>query len=270
MRSFPGGIQCLSVSTVRSRFPGWLKKVLVVVGVLLLLLVIQTLPVFIVKPLDAGEYRSPDAVVYYERGDEAGAKEVFDLVNSNIAPIKEKMAFQSTSPLEIYVYKTQRGLWIREAGFVTLLFAPPWFIGDSEAGVIKMVSPNTPVKGHTHETILNGTLHEVVHSINYYKNPKLSYFWDNGLATYLAKQTPDKSSLAFDSMPSMEDMKTDNGLTFGNYGGYAYSYSYVEYLVQTYGWEKVRDYASGAASYETAFGKSEQAIYEDWGQYLQG
>jgi hypothetical protein len=258
------------VSTAPSRFPGWAKKLLVVVGVILLLLVIQTLPVFVVKPLNAGEYRSSNAVVYYERGAEAGAKEIFDLVNSNIGAIRDKMGFHSSSPLEICVYKTQQSLWIRKAGFVTLLLAPSWFIGESEAGVIRMVSPNTPVRGHTHDTILNGTLHEVVHSINYYINPQLTYFWDNGLATYLSKQAPERNQLVYASRPSMEQMKTDNALAFGNYGGYAYSYSYVDYLVQTYGWDNVRAYASGYASYEAAFGKSEQEIYEEWGRYLQG
>lgn len=245
-----------------------LQKVLIVIGVIVAILVIQTLPVFIVKPLGAKQYVNKDVVVYYERGDEAGAREIFDLVTGEIGRIKTTMKFQPTKPLEIYVYKTQASLAIREAGFVTLLFAPSWFIGDSEQGVIRMVSPNTPVKGHTHDTILNGTLHEVVHSVNFYKNPRLSYFWDNGLATYVANQKPDKTMLSFASLPSFEDLHTDNGLKFGNMGGYAYSYSYVEYLDKTYGWDTVISFASGEKSYEQAFGKSEREIYVDWGNYL--
>lgn len=248
----------------------WLKKLLVAAGIVVALVVIQTLPVFIVSPVGAKEYRSANAVVIYSAGDEAGATEVFELVNNNVAQLKAKMQLELTRPLEIYVYKNQSSLFIREAGLITLAVAPKWFIGDSEAGVIKMVSPNTPVQGHTHDTILNGTLHEVVHSINYYKNPKISYFWDNGLATYLAKQVPAKGAVSLASLPSIEQMHTDNGITFGNYGGYAYSYSYVEFLDKTYGWDKVLEYAAGGKSYEAVFGKSEQGIYDEWGQYLKG
>jgi hypothetical protein len=242
--------------------------VLIIVGIIVAILVIQTLPVFIVKPLGAKEYINQDVVVYYEPGDESGAREIFDLVTSNIGQIKATMRFESNKPLQIYVYKTQSALAIREAGFVTLLIAPSWFIGDSEQGVIRMVSPNTKVKGHTHDTILNGTLHEVVHSINYYKNPQLSYFWDNGLATYIAKQKPEEGSVTFASLPSFEDLHTDNGLKFGNMGGYAYSYSYVEYLEKMYGWDSVIAFASGEKGYEQAFGKSEREIYTDWGEYI--
>ncbi len=131
-----------------------------------------------------------------------------------------------------------------------------------------MVSPNTKVRGHTHETILNGTLHEVVHSINYYKNPHLSYSWDNGLATYVAKQEPDRASLSFASLPSFDDLQTGNAIKFSNMGGYAYSYSYIEYLDKTYGWDSVIACASGEKDYEQAFGKSAEEIYADWGNYL--
>ncbi len=245
-----------------------LKKMLIIVGILVAALVIQTIPVFVLKPLGAREYVSKDVVVYYEPGDESGSREIFDLVTNNIAEIKAMMKYESSKPLEIYVYKTQSSLAIREAGFAALLIAPPWFIGNSRQGVIRMVSPNTAVKGHTHDTILNGTLHEVVHSINYYKNPHLSYFWDNGLATYVAKQKPDRTFLSFASLPSFDDLQTGNAVTFSNMGGYAYSYSYVEYLEKTYGWDSVIAFASGEKDYQQVFGKSEREIYADWGNYI--
>ncbi len=241
---------------------------LLIFGSIITVLVVQTLPVFIVKPLGAKEYANRDVVVYYQPGDESGARDVFDLVSSEAGRIKATMKYESSKPLEIYVYKSQSSLAITEAGFVALLIAPSWFIGNSRQGVIRMVSPNAKVKGHTHDTILNGTLHEVVHSINYYKNPHLSYFWDNGLATYVAKQEPDRTSLSFASLPSFEDLQTDNAIRFGNMGGYAYSYSYIEYLDKTYGWDSVIACASGKQDYEHAFGKSERAIYAEWGDYV--
>lgn len=245
-----------------------LRRVLIIAGTIAAVLVVQTLPVFMLKPLGAKEYANQDVVVYYEPGDEPGARDVFDLLTNDVGRIKGTMKFESTEPLQVYVYKSQSSLAITEAGFAALIVMPSWFIGNSRWGVIRMVSPNTPVKGHTHDTILNGTLHELVHSINYYKNPRLSYFWDNGLATYVAKQKPEEGSVFFASIPSFEDLHTNSALKFGNMGGYAYSYSYVEYLDKAYGWDSVIAFASGEKDYQQAFGKSEREIYADWANYI--
>jgi replication-associated recombination protein RarA len=99
-------------------------------------------------------------------------------------------------------------------------------------------------------------------------NPKLSYFWDNGLATYLAQQEPQEREINSMPIPTLRDMHTENGLKFGEMGGYAYSYKYIEYLDQTYGWEKVAAYASGKGDYEDVFQKSEEDIYRDWCKYM--
>lgn len=257
-----------STAEERPRRKSWHRRVSLILGVVVLVALVQTLPVFFPRPLWAKAYRGNEAVVYYQPGDEPGAREIFDLVEDKTAQIRRKMRFASTAPLEINVYKTQFSLALREAGFVTLIIAPPWFIGDSEAGVIRMVSPNTTVRGHTHDTILNGTLHEVVHSIDFYTNPKMSYWWDNGLATYLSNQTPTKKDLSYSARPAFEDLHTDDGLKFGNMGGYAYSYSYVAYLDEKYGWDQVLAFARGQKDYVQAFGRSEQQVYADWSESL--
>jgi hypothetical protein len=240
----------------------------IIAGVIAAIAVIQSLPIFSLKPLGAQAYANDNVLVYYERGDEAGAKEVFDLVSSNIGRIDERMKYRRSSPQEIFVYKDQSSLWMRKYGLVTLLFAPSWYVGDNRGNAVLMVSPNAPVGGHTHDTIIGATLHEVVHTVNYEKNPKLSYFWDNGLATYITGQTPPGDFLSPASMPSLEQTHTENEMEFGNMGGYGYSYSYIEYLDKTYGWDRVINFASGGKTYEQVFGVSEQEIYDGWGEYL--
>jgi len=246
-----------------------MKKVLTIIFTIILILVIQTLPVFLLKPIGVKELKDTEVNVYYQPSDDKGATEIFDLVKKDLGQVKEKMRFIQNKPLDIYVYKTQFSLFIREAGFITFLFAPRWFIGDSENGIIRMLSPYGQAQGHTHDTILNGVLHEVVHSINYYKNPKISYFWDNGLATYLSKQIPKSNDIKYEKAPSINQIQTNNGLEFGAYNGYAYSYSYIDYLEKTYGWNKVVDYSEGNKSYEQVFEKTEKEIYNNWKESLQ-
>lgn len=235
---------------------------------LLILLVIQTLPVFILKPWGSEALKNDYISLYYHPGEEEGAQEVFNLLVEMSEEIYNKMDLKREEPIDVYIYTTQNQLAIREAGFITLTFAPSWHIGDSHRGNIMMVSPNTPVKGHTHDSILTATLHELVHAINYRINKKLSYFWDNGLATYLAGQIPEEYEYKPRKIPSIKDMHTNNGLKFSNMGGYAFSYKYIEFLDNTYGWDKVIAYAAGKGKYEEIFGKSEEEIYNEWCLYL--
>jgi hypothetical protein len=244
------------------------KKLIIVVSILLALIVVQTLPVFFLAPFGSETLEDDSIRLTYQSGDEKGAREVYDLLKDKTAYIYDKMDYSRKEPIDVYIYKTQNSLALREAGFITLAFAPDWHIGDSHNGNIMMVSPNTKVDSHTHDSILTATLHELVHSINYRINPDLSYFWDNGLATYLAEQVPNTSYYDPNIIPSIEDMHTDNGLKFGNMGGYAYSYFYIQYLDGAYGWDKIVSYAKGEGDYKSVFGKTEEELYIDWVQYL--
>lgn len=244
------------------------KTVWIVVSGIILLLILQTLPVFFPRPLGSKALEDERIILYYLPGDEKGANEVFELLNAKSDEIYKKMNFQSPGQIQVNLYPTQWQLAIREAGFATLIIAPPWHIGDSHNGNIMMVSPYTPVSVHTHDSILMATLHELVHSIVFHVNPNLSYFWDNGLATYLSGQTPEDGMLGAMPVPSIEQMHTDNGLVFGNMGGYAFSYDYIEFLDQTYGWDKVVAYASGNGGHEDVFGYSESEIYQQWSESL--
>ena len=243
----------------KKRKTGWI--ILIVIAALL---VLQTLPIFFPKPLGSVEMADERVHLYYQPGDEKGAKEVFDLLNQRSGEIYAQMNYTSTAPINVYLYKTQWQLAIREAGFATLIIAPPWHIGDSHEGNIMMVSPYTPVRVHTHDSILLATLHELVHSIVFQINPELNYFWDNGLATYLSGQTPEEGTISSMPVPTLAQMHTDNGLEFGNMGGYAFSYSYIEYLDKKYGWDKVATYAAGKGDYETIFGATEAELYDAW------
>ena len=247
----------------KKRKTGW-----IILLAILALVVLQTLPVFFPKPLGSKAMMDERIHLYYQPGDEKGAKEVFDLLNEKSGEIYEKMNVANSIPTQVFLYKTQWQLAIREAGFATLIIAPPWHIGDSHNGNIMMVSPYAPVRVHTHDSILLATLHELVHSIVFRINSELSYFWDNGLATYLSGQTPTADDLQSMPVPTITQMHTDNGLEFGNMGGYAFSYNYIEFLDQTYGWDKVVAFASGNGGYNEVFNASEEEIYDAWCAHL--
>ena len=208
-------------------------------------------------------------MIHYTKGEEAGAQEVFALLQQEGDLVRERLGAAGRTEVVVNLYPTQWQLAIREAGFATLLVAPEWHIGDSHGGNIMMVSPNTPVRVHSHDSILSATLHEWVHAVMHELNPDISYFWDNGLATRLAGQLPDEEMLLNMPIPTLEDMQTDNGLKFAQMGGYAFAYDYIRFLEQKYGWEAVAAFARGEGTHETLFGISEKDLHHAWTEDLQ-
>jgi hypothetical protein len=157
---------------------------------------------------------------------------------------------------------------MKKYGLITLVFAPKWYIGDNKDEIALMVSPYAKVAVHDHDSILLAAPHEMIHTINFLINPKLSYWIDNGIAGYLSNQIPDKNNINKDRVPSFQDIQTENQIKFGDIGGYEYSYSYIEFLNKIYGWDKVRDIVKGG-SYQDVFSKSEKEIYDEWVKYLE-
>lgn len=244
------------------------SKLLLFVYILLILAVLQSLPVFMLKPLGAKELRGEKVVVFYESGDEKGAKEIFNSLERRADEIRDKLEFENSQLTEVYVYSSQKSLWIRKYGFVTLLGAPKWYIGDNKGDKVLIISPYEKVKGHSRESILGAATHELVHTINYQINPKLSYWNDNGVATYLSYQSPNDEDIKDSSIPTLQDMRSENQKRFGEIGGYGFSYTYIDFLSKEYSWDKVIDLVKGEKSYTEIFSKSEEEIYNQWVEFL--
>ncbi|MFY9497054.1 MAG: hypothetical protein WAP29_08085, partial [Halanaerobiales bacterium] len=155
-------------------------------SIILLLLLIQSLPVVMLKPSDTEVLKGNNVIVYYNSSDKAGATKVFEVLETGAGGIRKKLEFENTDPIEVYVYKNQESLWIRKYGLVTLLGAPEWYIGDNKGDKVLIVSPDADTRVHNSDSILSAAMHELVHAINYQINPELSYWLDNGIATYLA------------------------------------------------------------------------------------
>jgi hypothetical protein len=246
-----------------------LKYLLAILAVVILVGILQCTPIWKLKTSDMQVKEGQYVEVYYQAGDEDGAFEVYDLLEASAKEIREKLQYSQQSKTKMYIYKNQTSLHIRKAGFITLIFAPEWYIGDNKKDVALMVSPYAEVSVHDHDSILSAAPHELIHAINYQINPKLSYWLDNGIAGYLSKQTPSPNFMKMNKIPTFKDTKTENEIKFGKIGGYNYSYSYVEYLDKTYGWDKVIRILKGE-SYKAVFSKSEEDIYNEWVLYLQG
>ena len=100
------------------------KRLMVIAGVVVLLIVLQTLPVFFAAPLGSRQMSGEVVRVHYQEADAQGAREVFDLLEKECAGLRAFMKAADTELTDVYIYHTQRQLAIREAGFITLAVAP--------------------------------------------------------------------------------------------------------------------------------------------------
>lgn len=246
------------------------KGIAASICILLILVIIQTMPVIMLKPFGALEQKGNYVIVYYQAEDKKGAEEVFDYLEKKAGQIRLKLELTNPKQTEGYLYYAQKSLWIRKYGLITLLVAPDWYIGDNKGEKILLVSPYARLKGNDndHDSILEAATHELVHTINFQLNPKLSYWLDNGVATFLSGQSPPSGFVRDIPIPSLAEMKSEDEKQFGNIGGYQYSYTYIDFINSRYGWQSVLDLVNGQKSYEQIFDKSEQDIYQEWTVYL--
>lgn len=197
----------------------------VVLIIILIIAIIQYIPALILESPDMQAKEGQYAIVYYQKGDEKGAQEVFDLLESKAKEIREKLEFSEPVKTKMYIYKSQSTFQMKKAGLITLFFAPKWYIGDNKGDTALMVSPYTKVAVHDHDSILSAAPHEMIHTINYLINPKLSYWIDNGVAGYLSNQKPQDGMVSSDRVPSFQYVQTENEIKFGEIGGYEFSHS---------------------------------------------
>lgn len=241
---------------------------LIFMAIVLIVVVLQSLPIFVLKNVGMKKIEGDYIELYYDAVDDHGGRMVFEQLENSVKEISDKLSLRSEKKTEVYVYKKQSSLHVRKYGLATLIIAPDWYIGDNKGPIVLMVSPNADVKGHNTASIISAATHELVHTINYRINPELSYFVDNGVATYLAEQSPHQGFTQDRPIPPLEFFDIKNEIKFGNQGGYQYSYAFIEFLDQEYGWKSVVELIKGNKSYQQIFSKNKQEIYNEWLKYL--
>jgi hypothetical protein len=212
-----------------------------------------------------GEY----VTVYYET-EEAAAKDVFELADAESARIAKALGFDAPQDINIYIYDQQSTFQTKKYGLIALLLDLDWYIGDNRGTNVLLTSPANPGKVHDYENIKQISIHEMVHAYNSILNKNMQLWINEGLAGYLSGQHPHLSlSQQWWPIPAIHEMRTSNPVSFSNMGGYPFSYTYVEYLNDTFGWESMISLAT-TNDFVTAFGKDENEIYDGWIEFLYG
>jgi|GEM_PF-578283 len=141
--------------------------------------------------------------------------------------------------------------------------ARSWVVGEAQGNTIHLPCVSSAT------TIVHEFTHVVENNINATKNG-IPIWLNEGTANFEAIQKyPEqynqvlsiaKSSNKF---PTLSDLETDS-YTFGNKGGYEFSYSIVDYIVKTYGQDKLVALIKSPSDFEKILGVSKEDFQKKW------
>jgi len=157
--------------------------------------------------------------------------------------------------------------------------APDWVVGSCIGDELLMVSPLNPGSVHTYESLLQVIVHEFVHIALYYLHGDKGIIgfpkWLNeGYAQYEAGQINEyvrksvEKSLLEKATPTWTQLDTVSIMEFGNINGYGLSVTIVEFLVLTYGIDKLVFLIKDPANIESIYGFSKDILEQQWIRYI--
>jgi len=196
-------------------------------------------------------------------------------LEDNYSRIADHLKTQFDKKIKVYVYPDIK--MFHDAFHATN--APEWFVGKADANEIKMVSPLNPGSMHTYASLMQVIVHEFVHTAVYNARGEkgisgLPKWLSEGYAYYEAHQMNDnwRKSIKLKSLekapPTWVQLESVSDVEFGNIDGYGYSTIIIEFLVDTYGFDKLVKLIREPENIETIYGLSKGDLEKQWIQYL--
>ncbi|MDR2167666.1 MAG: hypothetical protein LBE35_07445 [Clostridiales bacterium] len=244
-----------------------LKIILLSLGGLVATILVTFIPTLNLETRGMSRLEGEYVTVFFE-AEETAARAVFELAEAESRRITEALGLSAVPNINIYVYDNQSTMQARRFGWLVLLLNLDWFVGTNRGTDVLLVSPANPGAVHDWDVIMSVAIHEMVHAYNYLLNRNMRLWIDEGLATYLSGQSP-RGWLRVPGwpIPTVEEMRTSNPLRFNNINGYPFSYTFIEFLHERFGWDSVLTLARTNDFYG-AFGLGERAVYGYWVEFL--
>lgn len=245
----------------------YLKISIGVILIIIMIVSINSIPTWNLKTKKMHLLEGNYVNVYYE-GEKNAAEDVFDLADNEAEAIAIKLGFSEKQNIAIYIYDNQSTMQQKKYGYIISKLGLHWYIGDNIGTNVILTSPANPGKVHDYNTNKTAVLHEMVHAYVSVLNPKIKLWLTEGMALYLTNGEPfNKEYLNKNSIVTYSDIQTSNPIKFSKMGGYNLAHTYIEYINNVYGWDKVLELIK-TEDYEKVFGKSSKDIYIEWVEYI--
>jgi hypothetical protein len=152
--------------------------------------------------------------------------------------------------------------------------SPDWSVGSVYNGEIHMTSPLSPGPVHTYNSLLKVIVHEFTHVVVNNIKSGVPRWLNDGLAAFEADQLDINRrnflirKIKANQIPKIKDLEIDS-VSFGEIGGYQWSYTIIEFVVKNYGWKKVREWIRNYGIIKSTFKISEDEFHKKWIGFLE-
>jgi hypothetical protein len=244
------------------------RKIIYIAIGIILLVGINFIPLLSFKVPRMVKYTISGIDLYCVPEDRANGEKMVSSLIERRDRLVSSLPGTNSEGIEIVMYPNHKSLHLKTFGFIGYLF-PDWYIGKNTKDRVLIISPDNPGPAHTRESIEKALIHEYVHVLSDRINKNIGYWLKEGLALYLAQQIPEDEDVSSSTQRiTYKEYLTQNPFKFANYGGYFMAHSYIRYLDETYGWQKVTQLLVPKATYDEVLGLDEEQTFVEWREWV--
>lgn len=203
---------------------------------------------------------------YSKDQDKYCIKDLSNVLEENYSRVTKDLKATLNQKVNIYIYSN-----LNEYHKLTNKSdAPKWLVGDAEGNNISMTNPNNAA-GRPYSDFMRVIVHEFTHVVEGNINTsetEIPIWLNEGTAEFETKQGSQfkqvlENAKSSNKFPTLKDLETDS-YTFGNNNGYVFSYSIVDYIVKTYGQDKLVALIKSPSDFEKILGISKDDFQKNW------
>lgn len=220
------------------------------------------------------EFESKHFNFYSRETDTSVLKNLSKSLESNYLRITEDMKTNFESKIDVFIYPNIKSFH----SAINVPDAPDWVVGAASKNELKMVSPLNPGSQHTYESLMKAIVHELTHTVvlNFRKQGLvgLPNWLNEGYAYYEAKQLDESqreivyAQVINNTLPTWNELEKANSYQFGDLNGYPISATIIEFLVKSYGLDKLKQFIIEPENVENIYKMSKKDLENLWLKHL--
>lgn len=211
-------------------------------------------------------------IINYGETDKECIDTVAEVLEANYARVTDNLKCQPKDKLSIEIHSNLKEMHIA----LGIPDAPDWVRGGLGKGKVVIASPLNPPPGSKFDNVVNTAVHEFVHTVIKNINDNIPRWLDEGIASYEAKDNNPAwikktvaAGLQNDTIPSFSDL--DTGADFQAFfakDGYQYSYTIIESVVNTFGYDKLSNLIKSPNNFIEVFSMNQNELEKNWIEYI--
>lgn len=216
------------------------------------------------------ESTSENFNLYSKKQDSKILESLSNELESNYLRLTKDMQTSFNSKIDVFIYPDIKSFH----NAINVPNAPDWVVGAASKNELKMVSPLNPGSEHTYESLMKAVVHELTHTVvlNFRKKglTSLPNWLNEGYAYYEAKQLDESqrkivhAQVLNNTLPTWNELEKANSYQFGDLNGYPISATIIEFLVESYGIDKLKQFIIEPESVENIYNLSKEDLEVLW------